>query len=274
MGKQLENLHVEQPILRWAGSKKKLLPILVQAVPNDFSRYIEAFAGSAVFFLKINPSHAIINDLNIDLIETYEIVRRLPRAIWEGVASLDTSPEFYYHLRSQNPVNLSKKERAIRFIYLNRFCFNGVYRTNMKGGFNVPRGSGDLTIPPYSVFQQFAKRLRSVELSHDDFECVLEKTGRGDFVYLDPPYALGKNGYVGAYGCNSFKERDEARLVNALMQADQRGAKILLSYSPSAYVQSSLQSWVIKSISVMRSVAGFSSSRRHANEVLISNYSW
>lgn len=179
-----------QPILRWAGSKKKLLPVLTQAVPSGFSRYVEAFAGSAVFFLKINPPKAILNDLNTDLIEMYEMVRRYPKAIWEGVMALDNSPEFYYELRAKDPTTLTKKERAIRFIYLNRFCFNGVYRTNLKGMFNVPRGSGDLSIPPYSVFQQFAKRLQQVELTHDDFEQVLSKTGKGDFVYLDPPYAL------------------------------------------------------------------------------------
>lgn len=266
---------MSQPILRWAGSKKRLLPVLLKAVPNDYTRYVEAFAGSAVLFLKINPPEALINDLNVDLIEMYEMVRKYPLALWKKASNMESTSDFYYNLRAQNPKKLRKKARAVRFIYLNRFCFNGVYRTNMKGMFNVPRGSGGLSIPNYEVFKEFAQRLRNkVKLSNDDFETVMEKVGRGDFVYLDPPYALSAHGYVGEYGCNSFREKDESRLVNSLLAADQRGAKILLSYSPSVFVRERLSSWFIKPISVLRSVAGFASSRRHAEEVLISNYKW
>lgn len=261
------------PILRWAGSKRKLLPLLTAASPKKFDRYAEPFVGSGVLFLELNAPTALLGDLNEDLIETYLTIREHPRAVWNRLSKMSQEPAFYYELRAIDPVLLKPIDRAVRFVYLNRFCFNGVYRTNKKGHFNVPRGS-KCSIPDVDTFMAFAKSLRSAELMCSDFEALVDKTRRGDFLYLDPPYALGEKRDRGEYGVGSFRENDESRLLDAIVAASDRGVNVLLSYSPSALVTRKLRSWNIHNLSVIRSVAGFAGSRRNADEILVSNYDW
>ncbi|MDT0137313.1 Dam family site-specific DNA-(adenine-N6)-methyltransferase [Acidovorax sp. PRC11] len=263
-----------EPLLRWAGSKKKLLPVLLAAVPADAERYIEPFAGSAVLFLRLGAAHAVLSDLNESLIETYRVIQRCPRAVWERASMLGDTPEDYYAIRAVPREHLNVFERAAQFVYLNRYCFNGVYRTNRAGQFNVARGKGHLFMPDLNAFKAFAGRLREAELRCSDFEEILGEAATGDFVYLDPPYALGDKRDRGEYGCDAFREKDERRLIAALLAADRRGAKILLSYSPAATVLQALKKWRRHNLTVVRNVAGFTAARRSADEVLLSNYDW
>lgn len=263
-----------EPILRWAGSKKKLLPVLSSAAPRSFKRYVEPFVGSAVLFLKLDPSEAILSDINTNLIEAYETIRAHPRAVWNRVSSMPLDDSFYYELRAQDADSLKPLDRAARFVYLNRFCFNGVYRTNRQGRFNVSRGYGHLYVPNWEVFRDFSKRLTAATLKNDDFEKVVAKTNSGDFLYLDPPYALQGQRDRGEYGVGAFRENDEDRLAEALLDASARGVQILLSYSPSPGLLHRLQGWRVKHLKVARNVAGFARDRRTADEILVSNYDW
>ena len=122
-----------EPILRWAGSKKKLLPVLTEMAPRTYKRYVEPFAGSAILYLKMKDTPALLGDLNGDLIATYETVRSHPRRVWNKVNNLSRSSDYYYYLRSLDPAKMGKIESAARFIYLNRFCFNGVYCNILQG---------------------------------------------------------------------------------------------------------------------------------------------
>lgn len=263
-----------EPLLRWAGSKKKLLPVLLAAAPDDAKRYIEPFAGSAVLFLRLGARSAILGDLNDSLIETYRTLRRCPRSVWERASMLGDSPDDYYAIRAIPREHLNAVERAAQFVYLNRYCFNGVYRTNLAGRFNVARGKGHLFMPDLEAFKAFAMRLRSAELRCSDFEEILAEASEGDFVYLDPPYALGDKRDRGEYGCDAFREKDEDRLIAGLRAADRRGAKILLSYSPATTVLKGLRKWRRHDLTVVRNVAGYTSARKSAHEVLLSNYDW
>lgn len=263
-----------EPILRWAGSKKKLLPLLAAATPLRINRYVEPFVGSGVLFLRIEAEAAILGDINSDLIETYTTLRDHPRAIWNRVSAMSQDDAYYYELRARDPVALEKFDRAARFIYLNRFCFNGVYRTNRQGKFNVARGYGHLYVPGYEVFAEMAKALRRADLHCEDFEAVVDRAKRGDFLYLDPPYALGGKRDRGEYGVGSFREPDESRLVEAIQRASRRGVSVLLSYSPSLSVIEDLPGWQVHELTVARNVAGFTGSRRQAQEILVSNYTW
>jgi DNA adenine methylase len=263
-----------EPLLRWAGSKKKLLPVLLAAAPDDAQRYIEPFAGSAVLFLRLAADNAVLGDLNGALIDTYRIVQRYPRAVWERASMLGDAPDDYYAIRAIPRDRLNAYERAAQFVYLNRYCFNGVYRTNRAGQFNVARGKGHLFMPDLDAFKAFAKRLMAADLRCSDFEEILSEAGLGDFVYLDPPYALGDKRDRGEYGCDAFREKDERRLIASLRAADRRGAKILLSYSPAETVLHGLRKWRRHDLAVARNVAGFTSARRSADEVLLSNYDW
>jgi len=262
------------PILRWAGSKKKLLPLLTAATPAQYSRYVEPFAGSAVLYLRLADTPALLGDINPDLIDTYETVRRHPKRIWSKVSAMSTDPMYYYDLRAQDPARLGKLDKAARFVYLNRFCFNGVYRTNLKGEFNVSRGKGHLFIPEYEVFSTFAEKISNATLFCGDFESVVAQAGTGDFLYLDPPYSLEGRRDRGEYGLGTFKFDDEDRLANAIIAASDRGAKVLLSYSPSKHMLVRLNGWKVKRLNVARNVAGFTSARRSAQEILVSNYDW
>jgi DNA adenine methylase len=266
--------NVTEPILRWAGSKKKLLPILKSAAPESFSRYIEPFVGSAVLYLQLPRTPAILGDLNEDLITTYASLREHPRAVWNRLSKMPTDDNFYYELRAKSAESMGEIDRAARFIYLNRFCFNGVYRTNRLGEFNVARGVGALRIPDWPVVRDFAASMQDVRLCAGDFEKVLARTKRGDFIYLDPPYALDGKRDRGEYGMGSFKEGDLNRLAEAMIAADKCGASVLLSYSKHPKLLAKLRGWHVTHLSVFRNVAGFASGRRKADEILVSNYSW
>jgi DNA adenine methylase len=262
------------PLLRWAGSKKKLLPLLVQAAPKDMGRYIEPFAGSAVLFLKLAPDRAILSDINRDLIETYQTVCQSPDEVWRRAAAWPTTEEEYYRVRGMQISRLSQIGKAARFIYLNRFCFNGVYRTNAKGQFNVARGKGHLSLPSREQFRMFASRLQAADLKCTDFRSTVVRARDGDFIYLDPPYAPTGGRDRGEYGLGSFKNADLDRLAAALHAAASRGAKILLSYADQPSVTELFRGWHVHRLEVTRNVCGFTDARRRAREVLISNYVW
>lgn len=262
------------PILRWAGSKKKLLPRLKLASPPQFDRYVEPFVGSGVLFLQLKPKLALLSDINPHLVQAYEVIRKDPLKIWEILMSWPATEVFYYQLRACDPVNLEPLVCAARFIYLNRYCFNGVYRTNRQGGFNVSRGKGNLGIPTWSTFAAFAERLSTAEILNCDFESVVNKTGHGDFLYLDPPYAEEGKRDRGEYGPSTFRPIDIDRLLESIKLASDRGAKVLLSYSANQVNLNQLKDWFVDDFTVMRNVSGFTGKRRRADEVLISNYRW
>lgn len=263
-----------EPILRWAGSKKKLLPLLAAATPPKINRYVEPFVGSAVLFLRLDAQSAILGDINSDLIDTYQTVRDHPRDVWNRVSTMSQDDGYYYDLRAQDPKLLGKLDRAARFVYLNRFCFNGVYRTNRQGRFNVARGYGHLYVPDYDVFAGMAAALNRADLYCGDFESVVDRAECGDFLYLDPPYALGGKRDRGEYGVGAFREPDEDRLIEAIQRASCRGVNVLMSYSPSPCIIENLPGWQVHELTVARNVAGFAGSRRRAQEILVSNYAW
>jgi DNA adenine methylase len=260
-----------RPLLRWAGSKRRLLPVLRTCAPAEFDRYIEPFCGSICLFIDLKPSRAVLSDNNPDLIHFYKSLRHRPSHIGKLAASMPLTDSFYYELRALDPNTLSSNDRAARFLYLNRFCFNGVYRTNKAGQFNVPRGKHMGALPSVEEITQFGRFIRSVDFRAADFEELLDIATVGDFVYLDPPYA-GASRDRGEYGVNSFKELDILRLAEACIRASDRGAKILLSYADLPMIRTLLPSWNLRELDVLRSVSGFSRGRGTVQEILISNF--
>ncbi|MCQ8104372.1 Dam family site-specific DNA-(adenine-N6)-methyltransferase [Methylomonas sp. SURF-2] len=267
MNQQLANQ--TSPILRWAGSKRKLLPHILPCIPKNIVRYIEPFAGSCCVFLALKPRRAILSDLNSSLIDTYKTIRKNPDEVFDAVSTMPDTDSFYYQLRANPVEQLDDVSKAARFVYLNRHCFNGVYRTNKSGVFNVPRGTKAGVIPTKEHFQEFATIMRKASLRSVDFEKTLKQAGVDDFVYLDPPYSNPNTRFRGEYGYGSFCDQDLQRLVTALQVADSRGALILLSYNP--FIQAMLPNWYSKCLSVRRSVAGFNHQRSTVTEMLFSN---
>lgn len=214
----------------------------------------------------------MLGDINPELIHFYKRVRANPNRVGELFHAMPTTEDFYYELRSMQPESLSANERAARFLYLNRFCFNGVYRTNRAGIFNVPRGVRVGALPTLEDIAAFGRLLRRAELEAGDFEAVLAQCGVNDFVYLDPPYAGRGVRNRGEYGANSFSEDDVARLHDTLENASSRGAKILISYGDVPIVRQAFSKWQIRELTVGRNVSGFLHGRREVRELLITNY--
>ena len=235
------------------------------------TRYIEPFAGSACFFLALQPRVALLSDMNRELVECYEALRDAPEKIGRAVRSMPRSASFYYRLRSRDPNTLGRSERAARLIYLNRFCFNGVYRTNRDGQFNVPRGNRTGRLPHLRDFVAFGRALECASLKTCDFERAVEHAGAGDFVYLDPPYRKRPRGGYGEYGYNSFDTADLPRFCAAVQRAHARGATVLVSYSDTPSIKDLLPGWHSKRVAARRHVSGFSGFRCYVHEFLISN---
>src|SRR4030042_6017567 len=180
-----------KPFLRWAGSKKKQIPRLSLFWSPTYSRYIEPFAGSCSLFFALSPDDAILGDKNAELIEMYSTVRDRSEEIYNRIVAIPRTRDMYYTLRAQSPATLTRVERAVRFIYLNRNCFNGIFRTNTHGAFNVPFASHRVgAFVTHDEFLRAAALLHRAKLCAGDFGSTLRHVRAGDFVYLDPPYAV------------------------------------------------------------------------------------
>lgn len=258
--------------IRWAGSKRKLLPELHAHMPNGFSRYIEPFCGSLSLWLSLPPKPAIVGDINPELIHFYKMVRWRPRVVARLADAWGLESDTYYEVRALNPSELSAELRAARFLYLNRLCFNGVYRTNRQGKFNVPRGTRVPGMPSGDELAALSGRLKTADIHCVDFEKIISLAKKGDFVYLDPPYAGRGARDRGEYGKGSFLEADIERLDVALKKASRGGAKILVSYADTMKIRSAFSDWNIFELRVPRNVSGFTKGRTSAAEILIRNY--
>ena len=259
--------------LRWAGSKRKLLPVLLDLVPKDFERYVEPFAGSACLFFTLQPRRAVLGDINDELINAYREVRRSPKEVIDGLSELDPNKENYYRVRAINPSELNGPHRAARFIYLNRLCFNGLYRTNKRGEFNVPFGGYRCgPIPSDECLRLSAAFLRRASLISGSFERTLERTKTGDFVYLDPPYCIRSRRVFNEYSHFSFGADQLISLRQHLDRLDHMGVPFLVSYGLSREARELAKGFRYREVIVQRQIAGFSAKRRKNRELLITNY--
>ena len=218
------------PILRWAGSKRKLLPRLFPFWKPTYRTYVEPFAGSACLFFHIRPACAVLGDLNAELITAYELICSNPDVFHKRLAKLPTGEDYYYRCRAQEPQTLSDFERSIRFVYLNRHCFNGIYRTNTAGKFNVPYGGSKTgALPSIEAFRKCAILLNNAKLRDCDFGKILSSTREGDFVHIDPPYAVKSRRVFRQYGSKEFVQEDLLRLSLHLIAMDERGLTLCLN---------------------------------------------
>jgi DNA adenine methylase len=262
-----------KPFLRWAGSKRKQLPRLASFWSKKHKRYIEPFAGSACLFFELQPPAGILSDNNTALIEVYRVVRdepeRLYRRLWTIRRDLDT----YLRWRRIKPEDLDRETRALRFLYLNRNCFNGIYRTNVDGGFNVPMGRRPGAYFSKDDLLHCSDLLRRAKLVAGDFMKTLEHVQAGDFVYLDPPYAVTSRRIFCEYGKRVFDVRDIPRFGECLVNIDRADADFLVSYADCKEARSLARKWNSVRLPIRRHVAGFAGARKNAYEWLITNIS-
>lgn len=260
------------PILRWAGSKRQLLGKLTPYWRPTYNRYIEPFVGSGALFFSLNPRRAVLGDLNEHLIETYKQIKKSPKTVYAAISKLPRGKRAYYNLRAQDPATLRPILRAARFVFLNRHCFNGIYRTNLDGWFNVPYAptkTGEM--PPMEDFVSAASALSKARLVAGDFQKVLALAERGDFVYLDPPYVVSSRRVFIEYGAKEFSVKDLSRLSKELDRLNARGVKFAVSYADCVEARILFSKWTLKRVCIRRNIAGFTGDRRRAYEIIASN---
>jgi DNA adenine methylase len=244
----------------------------MNAAPSAYGTYIEPFAGSACLFFALNPDSAILGDFNPHLVDAYQTIARHPRLVARTAYAIPNTSTSYYALRRCAPASMSAVPRAARFLYLNRYCFNGVYRTNRAGQFNVPRGTSTGEIPSERDLYRASLALRRARLVAGDFDVTLRQARQGDFVYLDPPYATADRPCYGEYGYGTFASADMGRLLGVLADLDARRVRFMMSYADRGAVRSATSQWHHRYILVRRHVAGFNQHRALVRELLISNY--
>lgn len=184
-----------KPFLKWAGGKTQLLTELSEFIPFDFNKYIEPFLGGGALYFFLNPRKAVIADLNEELIITYQAIQNNVNEVVEKLKEYKHEESFYYKIRALKPQNLSLSERAARLIFLNKTCFNGLYRVNKKGEFNVPYGKGNGEFLNEESLRNANEFLQGTEIIYSDYLGLLKNHAKeGDFVFLDPPYyPVGKH---------------------------------------------------------------------------------
>jgi DNA adenine methylase len=229
--------------------------------------------GSGAFFFAAAPNDAILSDANSELILTYRSVRRDPDAVADIIATLPQNRPTFLRLRGAELERLDATSRAARFIFLNRFCFNGLYRTNLKGTFNVPFAPAKTgRLPDRAHLRAVASRLGCATLLQGDFETVIQRVVQaGDFVYLDPPYAVENRRIFRQYNANTFGFDDLHRLAALLHSLDALGATFVLSYALCAESLHAFRDWPHARVMALRNIAGFAAHRRRSAELLVTN---
>lgn len=269
-----------RPFIKWAGGKTQLAGELDSRLPIEFTNYHEPFLGGGAFFFKLYRDkkfeHARISDLNSELIDVYNAIRdRLDEVVRE-LSQYPHDKEFYYQLRSKNPLDLSLPTRAARMIYLNKTGYNGLYRVNKSGGFNVPFGK--YKNPKYldkENMQAVCAALQKVDIHNASFETVLDCANEGDLVYFDPPYVpVSQTANFTSYQANGFSINDQRRLKDICIELTKRNIYIILSNSDTEIVRDlfSPYSFEINEVLANRAINCNGNRRGKTTELIITNY--
>jgi len=260
-------------LLRWAGSKRSCLAELAKNFPTKPSRYIEPFCGSAALFFHLNPQHSILSDVNSALISFYKAVRRAPDEVYDLATSYPRTRRAYYNLRERFKPEKNEIDRAALFYYLNKNCFNGLYRTSKIGEFNVPFSplrTG--RYPPKGQFVNAALSFKRTKLISCDFEQAIRMNCQsGDFIFLDPPYSDAKRYPFREYYPGCFCQADVKRLLGVLHFIQQQNAFFVLTFSNRLGVDFSRTEWRQYAMRMRRNISGFASARRYVEDVVVTN---
>jgi DNA adenine methylase len=271
-----------QPFLKWAGGKRQLLAIIRPLIPAGFRRYYEPFLGGGAVFFDRQPQNAIVNDFNAELINCYSVIRDTPEELLaETVKHFNTS-EYFYQVREMDRspayANLSPVERAARLIYLNKTCYNGLFRVNGQGQFNVPFGDyKNPVIADPAIIRAISRYLNksNIIFRSQDFAQAVAEAKRGDFVYFDPPYdPVSDTASFTGYSLNGFDKKEQGRLKETCDELTRHGVKVLISNSNTPFIRElfSEEIYSLQVVQARRNINSVSSGRGKIDEVLIRNY--
>jgi DNA adenine methylase len=266
-----------RPFLRWAGGKYHRARLLMRFAPQDVHQrvYHEPFLGAASLFFALIHRDARLSDLNGHLIDCYRAIRDSPLSVWKALREHQAADSEVHYYAVRSLYNRSRKgvARAARFLYLNRTCFNGVFRVNTRGDYNVPYGhKASPRFPAVSELLQASAALKRAVLEVQDYETALRAAQKGHFIYLDPPYPpLNGTSYFTHYTADRFGEEDQEKVAAAAMSLHKRGCLFLLSNANTPTIRRLYRGFNVHHLSVTRWVS--SSRKKHrVDEVIITNY--
>ncbi len=266
-----------EPFLKWAGGKTRILHELVARLPGPRAwtgGYFEPFLGGGAVFLHLQPTSAVLTDTNPELINLYKVVRDDVDSLIDAMSVHVYDRDHFYAVRALDPMLLSPVARAARFVFLNRTCFNGLWRVNRQGQFNVPFGRyTNPTVCPEDRMRRASLALAGARLEERDFDSALATAKRGDFVYFDPPYApISPTASFTSYTANDFGAADQERLAERFRELSSRGVLCMLSNSDTPFIAKLYAGFRIDRILAPRAISRDGDSRRPASEVIVRNY--
>jgi DNA adenine methylase len=280
-GEKEMKIELVMPVVKWAGGKRQLLPILTSLLPDDFTVYCEPFLGGGAMLFSQQPKKAIINDINIDLVQMYEVIRDDVQSLISELEKHQNTSEYFYQVRNWDRDKkkyslLSKAEKAARIIYLNRTCYNGLFRVNSAGEFNTPFGNyknpNIVNAPTLRAVSQYFQKT-DITLSCCNYADVLDKIPQGTFVYLDPPYdPVSNTANFTGYSRGGFCREDQIRLRECCDDLYQRGFKFMLSNSATDFIREQYAAYNITTVQAKRAVNSDAAKRGQVDEVAVRNY--
>jgi len=275
-----------KPFVKWVGGKRQLLKQFKDLdlyPPKGFDvnkgRYFEPFVGGGAVFFDLLPKQAFLSDLNKDLVITYNVIKNNLHELIRSLKKHIYDKDYFFKIRALETKNLTDVEIASRFIYLNRTCFNGMYRVNSKGKFNVPFGRyTNPVICDEDNLRKVSESLKNVSIKYQDYKEVLNQAKSGDFIYFDPPYyPVNKTSSFTSYTSENFLEKEQIELRDTFVELHKKGCFVMLSNSDTEFVNKIYSETNIKKIKIAKIQAGRminskSERRGKVSEVLITNY--
>ncbi len=261
-----------KPFLKWAGGKTQLLPEIYKRFPANFNRYHEPFVGGGAVFFGLRPNKCTLSDVNADLINTYTTIRDDVDGLIRVLKEHRAEEEYYYQMRQLKVANLNDAEAAARIIYLNRTCFNGLYRVNRKGEFNVPFGkSSNPTICNSDNLYRVSERLQGVNLKCESVFNITRRVRRNDLVYFDPPYdPLSKTSSFTSYAKGGFGDEEQIRLAELFTRLANRGVHVVLSNSDTPFIRKLYKGFKVGKVYARRAINSRADRRGPVGEVIVS----
>lgn len=269
------------PFVKWVGGKRQLIKEIESHIPKQFSRYYEPFIGGGAILFHLQPKNAVINDSNEELINLYQTIKNSPEELIENLLLHKNEEDYFYHLRQIDRDHikyqqLTNIQRASRIIFLNKTCYNGLFRVNSSGEFNAPFGRyknpnivNDITIKAVSNYLT----KNNILILNTDYKKSLSKIRKGAFVYFDPPYdPISDSSNFTGYTKSGFNQKEQVKLKILCDQLHGRGIKFLLSNSSTAFIRDLYSDYNISFIKAKRAINSKGGGRGEITEVLVKNY--
>lgn len=261
-----------RPVLKWAGGKRQLIPELLKHVPDNYGQYLEPFLGGGALYFHLQPKQAVISDANSEIINLYRVIANNTDALVKALQTFKNDEDFFYAQRAIDPISLTSVEAAARTVYLNRTCFNGLYRVNKKGLFNVPFGKYvSPTICDEQALRQASTLLASSTIKDGDYKAVLATHANpGDFIFLDPPYVpVSQHSDFKRYTKEQFGEEEHIELAELVKQLHENGCHLLITNSDNELVLDLYQQFSIDIVASKRNINS-KGNKRTGKDVIIS----